>query len=374
MSRSTGFQRSLDWYLGDAIALLLALRRPAAAGIADPSRIGFIQPSAIGDVILASGLIAHARAAYPRAEIHLLHGPSNGAVVELLEPGIVGHTLDFTKPRATVKHIRSLRLDVLVDLVPWSSITGLVCRFSGVPVTLGFAVPGRFRHFLFARVVEYSSRVHQSKNFEALGRVFGPPATPYAYRLRRSFPRPAIQLPYDRLIVCHMQPGGSRAHAKAWPTEHWVALVDRLCKAGYAVAFSGSPADRIAVESVIARIEDSGRQCFSLAGNLTLPEFCFVLQRAQLAISVDTSALHIASALGVPVVGIHGPSLSRQWGAISSNSWSIDAAHPAAGHIQFGFESHPNAHEIMGSISVDEVYGAASTLLANSKVRSCAVG
>ena len=91
---------------------------------------------------MASGLIAHVHATYPRAELHLLHGASNRAALELLDPEIVGHTLDFTKPVATIKYIRSLGLDVLVDLVPWSTLTALVCRFSGVPLTFGFAAPG----------------------------------------------------------------------------------------------------------------------------------------------------------------------------------------------------------------------------------------
>jgi hypothetical protein len=46
---------------------------------------------------------------------------------------------------------------------------------------------------------------------------------------------------------------------------------------------------------------------------------------------------------------------------------SIDASHPAAGYIQFGFESHPQAEEIMQSISVDEVYETASMLLGSGK-------
>ena len=100
-----------------------------------------------------------------------------------------------------------------------------------------------------------------------------------------------------------------------------------------------------------------------------MPELCFVLQHSRLAISVDTSPLHLASAVGVPVVGLHGPSRSRQWGAISPNSRSIDAAHPSAGYIQFGFEDHPRAREIMRSISVDEVYEAASRLLASDETR-----
>jgi ADP-heptose:LPS heptosyltransferase len=211
--------------------------------------------------------------------------------------------------------------------------------------------------------------MHQSENFKALASYFGH-LDLYEYRLRKSFPKPDIWLPYDRLIVCHIHPGGSQARAKAWPADRWVDLAGRLCDAGYAIAFSGSAADRSEVGTVVAQVERPGRQCFPLAGSVSLPEFCFVLQHSLLAISVDTSPLHLASALGMPVVGIHGPTLSRRWGAISPNSRSINASHPAAGYIQFGFESHPRALEIMRSISADEVYEAASTLLANGKDRA----
>jgi len=372
MSRSTEFQRALDRYLGDPIALLCSVRRPVATRIANPTRIGLIQPTAIGDLVIASGLIAHIRAKFPVAEIHLLHGRSNRSALDVLEPGIIGHPLDFTKPIAALRSVRSLRLDVLVDLVPWSTITALICRFSGIPFTLGFSAPGRSRHFLFAHVAEYTADVHQSENFRKLGSFFGPMET-YAYRLRSSFPRPDIRLPYDRLVVCHIQPGGSQARAKTWPADRWVGLAKRLCDAGYAVAFSGSPADGPAIDAVLAKVDRTGRECISLAGSLTMPQLCFVLQHSRLVISVDTSPVHLASALDVPVVGLHGPSRSSQWGAISPKSRSIDAAHPSAGYIQFGFEDHPRAREIMRSISVDEVYEAASCLLAsgNSPAGAC---
>jgi ADP-heptose:LPS heptosyltransferase len=366
MSRSTGLQRRLDRYLGNPIALMLGALPPTAAKIENPARIGLIQPTAIGDVIIASGLIAHLRAVFPSAELHLFHGVSNHIALDLLEPGLVGHTVDFTRPIAALKHIRSLHLDVLVDLVPWSMLTALVCRFSGAAMTLGFATPGTFRHLLFARVAEHSCDIHQSENFRALASCLVPLHS-YDYRLRKSFPKPDIWLPYDRLAVCHMLPGGSQARAKAWPKDHWVDLAQRLCDAGYVIAFSGSVADRPAVESVVARVARPESQCFSLAGKVTLPELCYVLQHALLAVSVDTSPLHLASALGVPVVGLHGPTLSRRWGAIPLNARNVDATHPAAGYMQFGFETHPRAVEIMRSISVDEVLEAASALLASKK-------
>jgi hypothetical protein len=50
---------------------------------------------------------------------------------------------------------------------------------------------------------------------------------------------------------------------------------------------------------------------------------------------------------------------------VAPNSRSIDAAHPAAGYMQFGFETHPRSREVMRSISVDEVHKAAVSLLAS---------
>ena len=170
----------LDQHVGNMVALTLALRRPAApnvSNITDPRRIGFIQPSAIGDLVVASGLFAHVHAIFPRAELHLLHGTANAAALDVLEPWLLSHTLDFTKPLAALQYVRSLGLDVIVDLVTWSTATAMVCRFSGVPLTFGFAVPGRFRHFLFGRVAQYSGDVHQSENFRALASLFGPVKT-----------------------------------------------------------------------------------------------------------------------------------------------------------------------------------------------------
>jgi hypothetical protein len=109
MSRSTGLQRGLDRHVGDAFALVLALRRPTACSIADPGRIGFVQPTAIGDLIVASGLFAHVHATFPRAELHLLHGASNGAgVCAARSPGVTA-ALGSTHRRVRNEDIRPSR-------------------------------------------------------------------------------------------------------------------------------------------------------------------------------------------------------------------------------------------------------------------------
>jgi hypothetical protein len=82
-----------------------------------------------------------------------------------------------------------------------------------------------------------------------------------------------------------------------------------------------------------------------------------VLQHTRLAITVDASPVHLASALGVPV---SGPTVRHDPGSgerSHPNSRSLTQRH---GGIQFGSESHPRAREIMRSISVDEVHEAAS--------------
>ena len=94
------------------------------------------------------------------------------------------------------------------------------------------------------------------------------------------------------------------------------------------------------------------------------------MRRSSLVISVDTAILHLAAALDCRVIGLHGPTLSRRWGAKSSGAVSIDSPHPAAGYISFGFERHSEEYEIMRAIPVDTVYRTAQSILATQRTEA----
>lgn len=363
MSRSSAFQRHLDRYLGIPAALLVGLFARRQQLLRDPQSIGLVQPTGIGDLLLCSGLIAHIRATHPDAQIHVFHGPNNRSATGLLLTEAIFHCCDFTRPVRTIRQIRACGLDVLIDLSPWSRTTALICRFGGSRCTVGFRSRGQYKGKLFGIAVDHSWSCHETENLRRLAQQFSPMET-YAPALRESLAEPAMPLPYDRLVLFHIRPGGSRAEVKSWPTEHWIILARRLCDDGYVVGFTGSASDRRQVEDVIDGIGPATSRCILLCGGLELSELAHVLRRARLTITVDTSILHLASALDCHVIGLHGPTSSHRWGATGTRAISINSPHPAAGYMHFGPERHPHERDIMPAISPDTVYRAALSALA----------
>ena len=365
MARTNDRHRLLDYWLGvPLVALAGGLRRRRSIP-RNARRIGVFSPTAIGDLVLETGVLLHLRQAFPFATLHLFHGPTNAGVVPLLPVDVQAHCCDFKRVGATIAAVRRVKLDVVVDLTPWPRLTAFYAALSGA-VTVGFRAENQRRHYAFDVAVPHLRSRHEVDNLRALAEIFAPCAE-YQACLRQELPEPALALPYERLVICHVSPGGSQAESKRWPVEYWAELVRRLTSDGFVVGFTGSQADQPAVEAVIAAANLPPESSFSLCGKLSLGELATALRKARLLVTVDTGVLHIASALNANTVALHGATRSRRWGARAPATTSLDAPHPAAGFIHFGFETHQDAAAIMGTLSVDSVYSAASAALQRFK-------
>ena len=362
MARTNDRHRLLDYWLGvPLIALVGGLRRRRCIPH-NVQRIGIFSPTAIGDLILDSGILLHLRQVFPFASIHLFYGPTNAQVVPLLPVDVQAHCCDFKQARATIAAIRKSRLDVVVDLTPWPRLTALYAALSGA-VTVGFRAENQHRHYAFDVAVPHLRTRHEVDNLRALAEVFAP-CQEYRVALRHDLPEPPLTpLPYDRLVLCHISPGGSQADSKRWPVQHWVELVRRLSADGFIVGFTGSQVDAGAAQTVISAARLPPEAVLSLCGKMSLGELAGALRKARLLITVDTGVLHMASALDVNTVALHGPTRSSRWGARSPATISLDAPHPAAGFIHFGFESNDQGAATMQALSVDCVYEAAKVAL-----------
>jgi lipopolysaccharide heptosyltransferase II len=100
-----------------------------------------------------------------------------------------------------------------------------------------------------------------------------------------------------------LQPGTS-AHQlwKRWPTEHWRALAHGLRAAGLAVVTLGSAEERVLLDGIC-----QGTGAVNAAGACSLQESAAILERAELLVCTDSALMHIAAAVGTPVVAIFGP-------------------------------------------------------------------
>ena len=99
---------------------------------------------------------------------------------------------------------------------------------------------------------------------------------------------------------------------KLWEEKRFTSLAGRLqeelsCK----VLFTGSPADRPVIDRIIKSINP---RPLNLAGRTTLRELAYLYTRCRLMVTTDTGPMHIAAAMGVPVVALFGPTAPQRTG------------------------------------------------------------
>ena len=177
----------------------------------------------------------------------------------------------------------------------------------------------------------------------------------------------------DQLGVQRLQPlvilqPGARYWFKAWPTERFAELADRLTSQyGCHVLVGGSHQD-IDVAQQIRQIAKS--RPIIMAGRTTIKQFAAIAKKSALFVGSDSGAMHIASAVGTPVVALYGPSNPREWG-------------PRGGPVEVLYKGldcrtcfHPTCtrgeENCMRLITVHEVCAAAQRLLPVGKAGAAA--
>ncbi|HSM21583.1 MAG TPA: glycosyltransferase family 9 protein, partial [Rubrivivax sp.] len=111
------------------------------------------------------------------------------------------------------------------------------------------------------------------------------------------------------LVAIHPGSGGY-APARRWEPAKWAAVADALAlRHGAQIVLVGTPAD--GAEAVQALMAAPAR---NLAGQTTLPQLAAVLERCHLFLGADSGVMHLAAAVGIPVVALFGPSNHLAWG------------------------------------------------------------
>jgi len=109
-----------------------------------------------------------------------------------------------------------------------------------------------------------------------------------------------------RGITAALVPGAAH-RIREWKLENYTEVFDRLPSVGR-IAILGGIADAEKADRLVGLLRNAGprRSVVTLAGKTTLRQMVELIRRCQLLIGVETAALHIATALGVPAVGILG--------------------------------------------------------------------
>ena len=156
-----------------------------------------------------------------------------------------------------------------------------------------------------------------------------------------------------------INPGASFGPAKRWPAECFAALGDRLVGAlGADVLVFGTEPERPLAETVARLMQHTP---VVLAGHTTLRQWMALTARCRVVLTNDSGPMHVAAALGVPVVAVFGSTDERATGPLSP--WARVVKHPVA-CSPCGRRECPIDLRCLSGVSVDQVHRAALELVA----------
>src|ERR1700730_18309715 len=342
--RGLRFRRQLDRLFGVPLLWTLGkLRRPRSLP-AEIHRVVILQTAAIGDTILMSQGIRRLRKVLPHAQIVLVLGRDNRAVAELLPRSDKVVLIVVLSPIAALQALRALKPDVLIDYGTWPRINAVLTALAGARFTAGFKTPKQGRHFAYDYSAEHSPQFHEVENQRALLGFLGATTD---WDLSLEIPDSAAfcpPLPPQSFVVFHAWASGTRKRLKEWPREYWKELGVWIADRTLGIVLTGgqgdaSDADRLA-ELLRAHIRNV--PVISVAGSYSLAQTACLLRRAKAVVSVNTGIMHLAALLGVPTIGLSGPSDPARWGPHGPQVVSLVPNQGAYAYLKLGFEFPPD--------------------------------
>lgn len=286
-------------------------RKRARARLLAARRIVVVRDDALGDLVLALPMFSVLRAHCPRAELHLLCRPYAAALVDGLSVIDEVHLVD-----EAAGGVRRVLADGRFDAVFLPRIRGadyLSAWLARIPLRIGSGY--RLYSILLSHPVwdhRSDAKFHEAEyNTRMVASVLGTPVPTELVRPRvdpdardRVLRRlsAAGVTPEDRVVVLHPGSGGN---ASQWPPEGFGALGARLgVSSRLRLVVTGIERERALCDAVlVAGGRDVG--AISLVGELALPEMIALLDRSALVVANSTGVLHVAAALGVPVLGLY---------------------------------------------------------------------
>lgn len=156
-----------------------------------------------------------------------------------------------------------------------------------------------------------------------------------------------------------LNPGGGWA-GKLWPAEAFGALARGLRARGLESLVSWGPGEAPLADRVVGASEGAARKCFPT----TLLDYVELARRARLVVAGDTGPLHLACAVGTPVVALFGPTDPARNGPFAAADLVVRRVPPCAPCYRRGCSVHAG---VMSHIPVEEVTAAVQQRLAAAR-------
>ena len=334
-----------------------------------PRSICIVRLSALGDVVMALPLVRTLQARWPAAKITWIIGRGvHDAVAGLRDEGIEFVVID--KPRG-IRDYLSLRrrmedrtFDVLLCLqASWRANLIYPCIRARRKIGYGSDRARDFHRF-FVRECIPDAKAHLVDGFlqfaEALGLEL-PVEVDWRLPVDASLKAWADEtLPANSFFA--VSPCASKPE-RDWPVDRYVEVVRWAHAHGLgSTVLLGGPAARER-EVANALVSSAQAPVIDLVGRTNIPQLIATLARCRLLLAPDTGAVHIANALGRPVVGLYAVAPAHRTGPYRRTEFCIDRFDEAvrtlsgADPARVSWRKRVHDPRAMSLIGVDEVIG-----------------
>ncbi len=197
-------------------------------------------------------------------------------------------------------------------VLPNSLKSALIPFLAGIPERVGFTGEARYGLINRRHTLDEIALPQMAERFAQL-------AEPPGAALPRPLPLPrlassreqqdatlaalGIERPEKVAVFC---PGAEFGPAKRWPARHFATLADELARRGYAVWLLGSPKDRVVGDEIVRLATAAAPN--NLCGTTALTQAVDLIAASSFVVCNDSGLMHVAAALGRPLVAVYGSS------------------------------------------------------------------
>jgi lipopolysaccharide heptosyltransferase II len=338
----------------------------------------FIKLAGIGDLLMLTPAIRAYKTAFPEEEIFFVTGESNQGIlknnpyIDRLIPlddfaffsGSISEKFrEAKKLISLIKESGARKIFVFHRDWRWN----LLVFLAEVKERHGFSRD--LRGLFLTHAIDTTSKEHQLHSFF---KVLGMPVPSKKEGLHLDiFPTQEEEERINRVIsafpsgdIIAIAPGGAantreQVPLKRWPLEHYRELIRRLLKHGFLIFLIGGKGDYVFTTPLTDAFSiGHEKRLFDLSGRYSLGETCAFLKKCLVMVTHDSGPMHIASAAGIPVIAIFGPTEPEETKPLTSGSyifWRGDNLPCAPCYKHGKFPDCKNAACLNG-VSPEEVY------------------
>jgi heptosyltransferase-2 len=324
-------------------------------------------PNWIGDAVMATPAMGAIRATFPDARITVVANPT---VAELLSPHPYCDRAIVLDKRGAERGpwgffrfcmmLGSQKFDLAI-LLQNAIEAAIMARLSGVGLRAGFSTDGR--GFLLTHPVPVGKEekaLHHTDYYLQMARGLGICGGDGRLRLQCTDPEIAWaeRTLSDQGTWVAFNPGAAYGSAKRWLPDRFAATADAISQEyGAGVLILGSTSEAqlcLDIQRLMCR------KPLNMAGKTSVRQLMALLSRSNLLVTNDSGPMHVAAALGIPIVALFGPTDHKTTSPLGNSSLIVRKSVACAPCLK---RECPTDHRCMDEITVEDALAAVREMM-----------